>query len=227
MLSNEDFMKEAIKEDASLLKNADESLKNNYSFIKEAARENKEVINYIAEHTEEFGQEGLIAAKEVLVEDTTNNAVIDFEEELKNAQEQKAIIESSKDFDKDSKEYKEILLRERHAKSGIRVMERIKNAEDPRRALELIDKLCVNLGEEYRDKLIKYFKLDDAVIEKQKSEKDKFIVEPKDIENISKDNRTGAINKDISGIREEYIEDIRLKEGENSIENVDIKSIEE
>ena len=81
LASNPAFMKEAVREDASLLKYADESLKNSYEFIKETSMENRDVIDYVVKHTEEFGKDALKGARDSLEEHFIADATKDVEEE--------------------------------------------------------------------------------------------------------------------------------------------------
>ena len=54
------------------------------------------------------------------------------------------------------------------------IKESIKEGKvNPERAIRLINSLCENLGEEYRQELMKYIKMDDAIIERKKEEEDK------------------------------------------------------
>lgn len=212
LATNPEFMKEAIKEDASILSKVDENFKNDYEFVREISKANPEVINYVAEHTEEFGKKAITTAKEVLTENTSCRAIDEFQTELEEVQKEKERMESQEGFDKENEEYKELLLRERHAQVGIRFIERIRNSEDPRRALDLVDKLCKIKGEDYRQDLIKYFKLDEAVIAKEKEEKAKAEnqksnneeVTPEQIEGVTGEVRISEINEKTRGIREEY-----------------------
>jgi len=202
LLLNPEFMVESVKEDPMLMAVVSEEFKNNYKFIKEASMKNREVIDYIADHTEEFGKEGLKAAKEVLTENTSCKAIDEFQTELEKVQEEIEIMESKEGFDKDGKEYKDLLLRKRHAEHGIKFMDRIRNMEDPRRALELIDRLCVGKSEEYKQDLVKYFKLDDAVIAKEKEEKNKNNnYTSKDIEMVAGDKKLSDIQKEPDAVR--------------------------
>jgi len=59
--------------------------------------------------------------------------------------------------------------------NGIKLLDRIKNGEvKPERAIRLINSLCKDMDEEYKKELMKYIKIDDAVIDKQKEEKEEF-----------------------------------------------------
>lgn len=212
LLNEPEFMKEVIKKDPSMISQASEELKNNHEFIKETCKENKEVIDYVAEHTDEFGKEGLNGAKEVLVEDTTSKAIDEFKVELENLQKAKAISEETINADETEKEdgekdkEKKAAIKERQLRNSIKFMEKIKNGEvKPERAIRLIDSLCDNLGEEYREEIMKYIKLDDAIIEKQKAEKDVLKIEPKNIEEVAKESQLSEIQAETSAIREEII----------------------
>lgn len=206
LANNPVFMKEAIKDDARLLKHTDDSLKNNYEFIKDICKENKDVINYVAEHTEEFGKEGLTAAKEVLVDSTTSKAIDEFKEELEKVQEQKEIQNS-----------KEISIKERQLKNSMKFIERIKNGEvKQERAIRLINFICKDLGEEYKQELMKYVKIDDAIIEKQKEEKSDIKIKPQDIEEKTITSaKLDSINQETQVIREEYTQQTKKKEVED------------
>jgi len=206
LASNPVFMKEAIKDDPSLLKHADDSLKNNYEFIKETCKENKEVINYVANHTKEFGKEGLTAAKEVLVDNTTSKAINEFKEEL-------VKVESQKEIEKT----KENSIKERQLRNNLRFIERIRNGEiKQERAIRLINSICKDLGEEYRQELMKYVKIDDAIIEKQKEDKSDIKIEPQDIEEKTiTTSKLDSINQETQIIREEYTKQTKNKEVEN------------
>lgn len=187
LANNPEFMREVIKDDVTMLTNASEDLKDNHKFIKDICKENKEAINYVVDHTEEFGKEGLGAAKVVLAENTTSKAIEGFKSELEELQKKKEKPqEENKDLDTE-KARKEAAIKERQLKNSIKFLEKIKNGEvKPERAIRLINSLCDNLGEEYREEIMKYIKLDDAVIERQKEEKEKesegYVIEPKDIE---------------------------------------------
>lgn len=211
LASNHVFMKEAVKEDASVLQYANESLKNDYEFIKEAAIANREVIDYVAEHTNEFGKDSINATKEVLVENTTCRAIDEMREELEKVQDAKTKMESQEDFDKDSKEYKNIQIRERQLTNNIRFINQIKNGDvKQERAIRIINAVCKDKEEEYRKDILKYIKMDDAVIAKEKEEKTNnekgtLEVTPEQIEEKTEDARISKINGATKEIREEYI----------------------
>lgn len=163
LAENKDFMLGIIQQDANSLEYASDELKNNYEFIKEACT-NEEVIEYVTEHTEKFGEQGLTAAKDVLVEKSSDEAIAGFKKENDKIKEE---IESN--TAKDENELEALSKRDKQLQRHIRFFERIQNGEiDPVRAAKLIDKICVNLDERYREQIKKVLKLDEAIAEKQK-----------------------------------------------------------
>jgi len=80
LCNNKEVMGEAILKNALFLKFASDNLKENYDFIKDVCTQNKEAIKYISENTDQFGEKGLTAAKEVLVVGTTTRAISEFDE---------------------------------------------------------------------------------------------------------------------------------------------------
>jgi len=173
---NKDFMLEIIKRDPEQIENASENLKDDYEFVKESCETNDKVVDYIADNTEEFGENGLNAAKEVIVDNTTSKAIEEFRIELDKIENSPTEIESEKQEDKDV-ETKKVSpeIRKRQLNNGIKLLDRIKNGEvKPERAIRLINSLCKDMDEEYKKELMKYIKIDDAVIDKQKEEKEEF-----------------------------------------------------
>ena len=166
-LSNDkEFMSNAIKENGSIIEFASDELKNDYEFMKENCSNNKEVINYVSEHTQEFGKEGLSATKDALVEVSSDEAISGFEEEKATIKEK--IIENG---EKEESNLEDLLKRNKQLERHIKFFNRIKNGEiDPVRAAKLIDKVCVNLDESYRNEIKQLLKIDDAIIEKTEKE---------------------------------------------------------
>lgn len=160
------FMKEAVKEDVTLLKYANDDLKNDYEFIKEISSDNKEVIGYVSDNTEEFGTEALTATKESLVGISSEEAISGFKEE-----EEKI----GKELDsKDDTEKEKIVRRQKQLQRHIRLFERIKSGEiDPVRAAKLMDKLCKNLDEEYKKEIEQLLKIDKAILDRHKENQEK------------------------------------------------------
>jgi len=79
LASNPEFMKEAIKEDINLLQYADQSLRNDYKFMKEITEENYKAVEHVIRNRESFGLEGIKGAKETTRELTMEEymAIID------------------------------------------------------------------------------------------------------------------------------------------------------
>ena len=166
LAGNIEFMKEVVKQDVGLLKYATDNLKNDYEFIKQISNNNKEVIDYVSEHTEEFGQEGLTATKDSLVEMSTEEAISGFKEE-----EEKI---GKKLDEKDDNETEELTRRQKQLQRHIRLFERIKSGEiDPVRAAKLMDKLCKNLDEEYKKEIEQLLKIDKAILDRHKENQEK------------------------------------------------------
>lgn len=219
LASNREFMKEAIKENAAAIGLVSEELRNDYEFIKDACKENKEVITHIAENAENFGKKGLTAAKESLAEDTSCRAIDEMKAELEKAKAEREAMESQPDFSPDDEKYIEITNKERKWEHHINLIEDIKSGKvNQERAVRLLNVLGKRLPEGYKEDLAKYLKLDDAILAKEKQEKeekkvdvekdersaDGIKVEPQDIERASSGVRTSDINKTTREIREEY-----------------------
>lgn len=190
------FMKEAVKEDANLLKYAENDLKNDYEFIKEISSNNKEVIGYVSENTEEFGKEALIATKDSLVEISSKEAILGFKEE-----EEKI----GKELDsKDDCEKGKMVRRQKQLQRHIKLFERIKSGEiDPVRAAKLINKCCANLDEEYKKEIEQLLKIDKAILDREK-------------ENYEEVQKT--INRDEDSVTIEKIEEIIDKQELSNIQ---------
>lgn len=197
------FMKEAIKEDAGLLKYADNDLKNNYEFIKEISSSNKKVIEYVSDNTEEFGKEALTATKESLVDISSEEAISGFKEE-------KEKIEKEIELDlKDDTEKQQLIRRQKQLKRHIRLFERIKNGEvDPVRAAKLINNICLNLDEEYKKEVEQLLRIDNAILDKQKETNEKE-------NDFDKVQRLSNADKEKIGIKK--IEEITDKQNLSSI----------
>lgn len=165
--NNELFMTVLIKEDVTKIEYISNKLRNNYDFIKNICNNNKETINYISEHTDSFGEKGLTAAKEVLVEKTTSKAISEFESELQLINKME-----SENKDQSEEEKKKIAIRERQLKNNMKFIQRIKEGKvDQERAIRLINSICKNLDEDYKKELMKYIKMDDALLERQDDKK--------------------------------------------------------
>ena len=162
LAANETFMKQAVLENVNSLEHASDELKNDYNFMKEISK-SEEVIDYVVEHTEQFGKEALTAAKETLVEVSSEKAKSGFEEESKKIQEQIA------EKQEENESLEELLKRDKQLQRHINFFERIQKGEvDPVRAAKLMDKLCKNMDPQYKQKISQLIGLDKAIDEKSK-----------------------------------------------------------
>lgn len=200
LAENKIFMGEIIKENPETLEYASDDLKDDYEFMKEVSKD-KETIEYVVEHTHDFGEEGLTGTKEALIELSSNEAILGFEEEQESLKKQ---------IDSDNKEEKleELLKRDKQLQRHIKFFEKIKNGEvDPIRAAKLIDKFCVNLNENYKKEIKQMLKLDEAILEKQKenilSEEQEKKINNSDVEEITKDASLEGIKEETEIIRRE------------------------
>ena len=214
------FMVEAIKKEVSLIKYANEELKNNYEFIKSACTENNNLIEYVANNTEEFGIEGLTASKKVLINISSKEAITGFEEEQKKVQE-----ELKKKDEKDIESMEELIKKDKRLKRHIKLMERIKNGElDSKRAAVVMKTLCKNMDEKYKEKLEQYIKIEDARINK-KEQTEKHIIKTEEIAESIENVRKTKIEEEYLAIKEELNNERSPKENEgiDSKENIEEK----
>lgn len=205
--NNKEFMSNAIKENGSLIEFASDELKNDYKFMRENCTNNNEVIDYVSKHTQEFGKDGLSATKDALVEVSSDKAISGFEEENKKIKEK---IETNTEQDEITLE--ELLKKNKQLERHIKFFERIKNGEiDPVRAARLIDKFCVNLDEDYKNKIKQLLKLDEAILEREEQEKveskeenklsyDVVVGETKSVTMEAVNEETGTINKEMLAV---------------------------
>ena len=143
LLSNKEFMIGAVISDSNYIEHIDESLKNDYGFIRATSKENYEVVEHIVQNTEKFGLEAIKGAK-----DTTREITID--------DYMKIIDEMSENSD-DSR-YK--MVKEKIMKNG---------ADDPR-AIRWITAMVAQSDNVSPDMLKKV--LDYSVLEMSKIKKD-------------------------------------------------------
>ena len=142
--------------------------KNDNSFIKEVCKESDEAIEYIANNTSEFGQEGLNAAKEVLIDKSTEKAIEDFR---KRAEEVATAIEQARQEGKTEEEIKDLVLEQRRLERHARLFEKMKNGGiDAARVARKIDKLCTNINEDYKKQNHQLITIDEAIKERGKEE---------------------------------------------------------
>lgn len=201
------FMMQAILHDASSIEYLNDDLKNDYEFMKEAAK-NKEVAAYVVEHTEQFDEQGLTATKDAVFETATDEAISGFEKESKKVKEEIANLKEEEQRD----QLKQVLMKDKQLERHANFFKRIQNGElDPIRAAKLLDKICQNMDDAARTQLKQYLKLDEAILQKQQEEQEKKHIEPKDIEAVVEDsatmegikNETGTIRAAIEETKEE------------------------
>lgn len=231
LAENRMFMIEAVKQDPTTLEYASDELKNDYKFIKEVSK-NKETIAYIVENTYNFGEKGLLGAKESLVEISSDEAISGFEEEKKKISKQ---IDEKIENNENNNELEELLKRNKQLERHAKFFERIKNGEiDPVRAAKMIDRVCVNLDESYREEIKQILKLDEAIIEKQKENKDKedsnkkegIEIKLENIENITETASLEGVKKETQSIREEVKNNRKTRENQIG-EDINDKSNDE
>ena len=196
------FMVEAIKKEVSLIKYANEELKNNYEFIKSACTENNNLIEYVANNTEEFGIEGLTASKKVLINISSKEAITGFEEEQKKVQE-----ELKKKDEKDIESMEELIKKDKRLKRQV-----------------VMKTLCKNMDEKYKEKLEQYIKIEDARINK-KEQTEKHIIKTEEIAESIENVRKTKIEEEYLAIKEELNNERSPKENEgiDSKENIEEK----
>ncbi|MCL2383837.1 MAG: DUF4116 domain-containing protein [Oscillospiraceae bacterium] len=172
MISNDRvFMSLAIREDVTAFKFASEELKNDSSFLKEQAFQSEEVIEYVSENAKDFGEEGLKATKEVILQESTDKALEDF---IKKGE--------SEELDE-----AEMAKNERH----IKFLEKIKNdpAKQERMAKYFSSLPNANINDEYRKKLEQYGKVQDVINERGENMEDRDVA---DEEKLTPDDITAA-----------------------------------
>ena len=114
----------------------------------------------------------------------------------------------------------------------MRFIEKLKNGEikSPERAIRLINSICQNLGEQYREELTRYIKMDDAILDQEKDKQEHKKEDKEADKQEDKEGKGGITPKDIEARTEgANLEEIRgetevIREG---IENTPDKTIEE
>lgn len=208
LATNPAFMKEAIKEDASILSKLDENYKNDYEFVREISQANPEVINYIVGHTEEFGAEALSATRASIEENFITDATKDIQEERKKLELEKAQLESEEV--ETSKKATSLKQREKNLTSieeHIAKFQALPEDKKPRVA-SLYLKVLQDIPEHYRTELEKYntIYIAEKAKRKENQKSNNRTVTPEQIENVTagKKIRTSEINEVTRDIREEY-----------------------
>jgi len=228
---NRQFMSMAISEDVNNIKFANDNLKSDYMFIKQVCEENSDVIEYVADNTVEFGIKGLKAAEEVAMDNSSKKAIEDFEEESKKIKEK--IQEGS-----NSDELEELLKRDKQLERHAQFFRDIRDGKhDPVRAARLINVVCKNLDEDYKKKLEQILKIDEAIIQKEKQEKEAQENQPigeqdkqeeqenidkkigvEDVEKTTENAQLDEMNEETKIIREDFIQNKLEKEEEKTYE---------
>lgn len=182
-------------------------------FMTEAIKENKEAIDYVVEHTEEFGIDVLNTAKDSLEEKLLTEA-------KKEVEDGRANLET----EKDKLTPEQIKRKERDLNSIDRMLKKFEEAETPEKKGRIAHIILATTGmeqyqnmdkysngvvhekmdPEFRKELEKYEKLYLAAKEREREEekKDENKTEPKDIESASDGIKLSKINNEAGAIRE-------------------------
>lgn len=166
--SDKEYMLNNMENNGEIIAFASEELKNDYDFLKEAYKRSTVAIDYTAEHTDEFGEKGLTAAKEVIIETSTDKAIKEFESEINKIQ-QKLSDSTSKDPD----EERRLNLELKRLQRKVRFFERLQGKEiegkpsiDQVKAMKKME-TCCRLESEYERRIKQVLKIDTAIKEKQ------------------------------------------------------------
>lgn len=215
---NKEFMASVIEKSGEALAFASQELKNDYEFLKDAYKTNIEAIDYTAEHTQEFGEKGLLAAKEVIIETTSDNAIKGFEAEISKVREQLEICKEEPTLE-NADAIKKLEMDEKRFQRHIKFIQRIKSGEvDQVKAAERINKYCRGLAPEYRKRLEQMLIIDTAM--KQKQQEGEKQVSKEDIGEVARNfgEMDGQLPQGEMGELKRAIEEPVI-ESENSIEN--------
>ena len=167
-LSNDkEFMTSAIEKSGDAIALASAELKNNYEFLREAYKGNIEAVDYTAEHTEEFGIKGLLAAKEVIIETSSDNAIKGFEDERAKTQQQLEALRAD-NTPENLETIKKLEMDEKRFQRHVRFIEKIKSGEiDQVKAARRIRDFCAKLDPEYRKRIEQMLTIDAAMKQKE------------------------------------------------------------
>ena len=234
LANNPIFMGAAIKEDVTALAHVSEELKNNYDFIKEVAMENREVTDYVAEHTEEFGKDALKGARAAVETHFIKDATKDVKEAKQKLVEEKQKLEEQ---GKDEKTSKEIEKKEKDLKSiedMMRKFEETPEEKKPRRAHWYLQAIKDKPEYAYYIKeLEKYEKIYIAEKEKEEKEKAKALNQEKqkgeykishdEIEKVAEESTPSKMNGQFK-IMEETLAEEKTKDNMEVEKNYDERS---
>lgn len=167
-LSNDkEFMTSAIEKSGDVIALASDELKDNYEFLRQAYKVNIEAVDYTAEHTEDFGVKGLLAAKEVIIENSSDNAIKGFTDERDKTQEQLRVLRQE-NKPENLEAIKKLELDEKRFQRHIRFIEKIKSGEiDQVKAAKRIRDFCAKLDPEYRKRIEQMLTIDTAMQQKE------------------------------------------------------------
>lgn len=223
--SDKAFMIDKISQFGEAIQFASEELKNDYEFLKEAYKSNvtdkfeMTAIDYTAEHTEEFGEKGLLAAKEVVIETTTDNSIKGFTNARDAKREELNALLKEPSSEKKDEKIKQLQMDEKRFQRHVRFIERIKSGEiDPVRAAKAISRYCAKLEPEYRKRLEQILIIDTAM--KQKQQEETKQVTEEDIGEVARNfgEMEGKLPQGEKGELKSAIEEPVI-ESENPIEN--------
>lgn len=216
LANNKEFMREAVKEDVTVLAIVAPELKNSYEFIREVSMENRKVIDYVVENTEEFGKEALDGAKDSLQEQFIADASQDVQKEREKIQEEKEqLIAEGKNDEEIAKVFAK---RERDLDSIENTMKKFEtySVEEAGKRAKTYLRFVKNIPEEYTKKLESYVKLYEA--SKEREEKNNTKIEPKNIEALTEDAKLSEVQVEPTAIREEITsQKEQTKENEKEI----------
>lgn len=181
LAQNPEFMKEAVKEDVTILEKAPEELRNNYEFMRDVTKNSREAIDYVVANTDKFGKEAIKATKETV----TENVVTDIEQEVEKENKR---IQTISDLGEKS---------EAERKLG-NTYERIENAKTQIKEWEAIandDKQEVGIRKEALEKIIRradrYLKIVKAMPEDIRKELEQYkTLSEYQLKELEKDEKT-------------------------------------
>ena len=183
--NDKEYMLNNMENNGEIIAFASEELKNDYDFLKEAYKKSTVAIDYTAEHTDEFGEKGLTAAKDTIIEHYCDKAIQELNEALEEnksqqeeyrAQGETENADAIKRLEKDAKKLK------RH----IAFVEKIKNGEkDQVRAAKLIKDICAKIPQEYKKATGQMITIDGAI--KQRQQEAEKVVTKGDVGEVATD----------------------------------------
>ena len=214
--NNKEFMSAIISKNGNALELVSPELKDDYNFLKDIYASSSSALEYTANHVNEFGEKGLTAAKEVIIDNSSNDAINGFEKQISKVREQ---IESHSISETLSPEVKKLEFSEKQLQRHIKFIERIKNGDvDPIRAAKLISSFCKNLDPEYKKQIEQMLKIDDAIVKKQQEANKTGRIEIKDFAEVARniDDPSKPLTDELSELNDAKTVINKDKEKENS-----------